>query len=89
MNATYDTLKQNEMKQRAEEEELDRQLGEYENLMNFVDTGTSSDAGRSASRRGAGAGEGGFRQVVEDMARVRREMEECRKDLRRLGWTGD
>ncbi|KDQ61782.1 hypothetical protein JAAARDRAFT_55117 [Jaapia argillacea MUCL 33604] len=33
--------------------------------------------------------DGGFRQVVEDMARVRRENEECRRDLRRLGWTGD
>ena len=30
-----------------------------------------------------------FVQVVEDMARVRRETEECRRDLRRLGWTGD
>ena len=33
--------------------------------------------------------EGGFAQVVKDMARVKRETEECRKDLRRLGWTGD
>ncbi|KIJ55244.1 hypothetical protein M422DRAFT_23853, partial [Sphaerobolus stellatus SS14] len=30
---------------------------------------------------------GGFTQVVEDLARVNRETEECRKDLRRLGWT--
>ncbi|KAF7794330.1 hypothetical protein EIP86_005464 [Pleurotus ostreatoroseus] len=29
-----------------------------------------------------------FTQVVDDMARVRRESEECRRDLRRLGWTG-
>lgn len=36
-----------------------------------------------------GGREGGFAQLVEDMARVRRETEECRKDLRRLGWTGD
>ena len=32
---------------------------------------------------------GGFKQVVDDMARVKREVDECRKDLRRLGWTGD
>ncbi|KAI0073269.1 hypothetical protein K474DRAFT_1686279 [Panus rudis PR-1116 ss-1] len=32
---------------------------------------------------------GGFKQIVEDMARVKRDTEECRKDLRRLGWTGD
>ena len=36
-----------------------------------------------------GGRDGGFAQVVEDMARVKRETEECRKDLRRLGWTGD
>jgi hypothetical protein len=34
-------------------------------------------------------GGGGFAQVVEDWTRVQREIEECRKDLRRLGWTGD
>lgn len=32
---------------------------------------------------------GGFAQVVEDWATVQKETEECRKDLRRLGWTGD
>ncbi|KAH9839877.1 uncharacterized protein C8Q71DRAFT_855184 [Rhodofomes roseus] len=36
-----------------------------------------------------GGKDGSFAQVVEDMARVKRETEECRKDLRRLGWTGD
>jgi hypothetical protein len=29
----------------------------------------------------------GFRQVVDDWARVKKETEECKKDLRRLGWT--
>ena len=33
--------------------------------------------------------DGGFRQIVEDMANVEKEAEECRKDLRRLGWKGD
>jgi hypothetical protein len=33
--------------------------------------------------------EGGFAQVVEDWTRVQRETEECRRDLRHLGWTGD
>lgn len=36
-----------------------------------------------------GGREGSFGQVVEDMTRVRRETEECKRDLRRLGWTGD
>ncbi|KZT10086.1 uncharacterized protein LAESUDRAFT_471873 [Laetiporus sulphureus 93-53] len=36
-----------------------------------------------------GGGEGGFAQIVEDMARVKKETEECRRDLCRLGWTGD
>lgn len=35
------------------------------------------------------AGHGGFQQVVNDWTRVKKETEECRKDLRRLGWTGD
>ena len=33
--------------------------------------------------------DGSFAQVVKDMTRVKRETEECRRDLRRLGWTGD
>jgi hypothetical protein len=32
---------------------------------------------------------GGFAQIVEDWTKVRREQEECRRDLQRLGWTGD
>ncbi|GLB41769.1 hypothetical protein LshimejAT787_1003690 [Lyophyllum shimeji] len=32
---------------------------------------------------------GGFAQVIEDWTRVQKEREECIKDLRRLGWTGD
>ncbi|KAG5653397.1 hypothetical protein H0H81_000684 [Sphagnurus paluster] len=35
-----------------------------------------------------GAG-GGFAQVVEDWTRVQKERDECVRDLRRLGWTGD
>ncbi len=31
---------------------------------------------------------GGFSQIVEDIARISKETEECRRDLRRLGWTG-
>ena len=50
-------------------------------------------AGQVAAYEGAlglvGGRDGRFAQVVRDMARVRRETEECRKDLRRLGWTGD
>ncbi|GBE86607.1 hypothetical protein SCP_0904860 [Sparassis crispa] len=33
--------------------------------------------------------DGGFAQVVKDRARVRSETQECKRDLRRLGWTGD
>jgi uncharacterized protein (DUF1778 family) len=32
---------------------------------------------------------GSFAQVVEDWTDVRKETEECRKDLMRLGWTAD
>lgn len=31
---------------------------------------------------------GGYRQLIDDWVRVKRETEECRRDLRRLGWTG-
>ncbi|KAF9005963.1 hypothetical protein BDQ17DRAFT_320896 [Cyathus striatus] len=30
---------------------------------------------------------GGYQQVIEDWSRVKQETEECKKDLRRLGWT--
>ncbi|TFK39979.1 hypothetical protein BDQ12DRAFT_722174 [Crucibulum laeve] len=33
--------------------------------------------------------DGGYKQVIEDWTRVKRETEECKRDLRRLGWTGD
>ncbi|KAE9399964.1 hypothetical protein BT96DRAFT_919738 [Gymnopus androsaceus JB14] len=32
---------------------------------------------------------GGFGQIVEDYIRVEKETEECRRDLRRLGWADD
>ncbi|KAL1738471.1 hypothetical protein HDZ31DRAFT_69961 [Schizophyllum fasciatum] len=34
-------------------------------------------------------GASGFRQIVDDYARVQRDTEECRRDLRRLGWAGE
>ncbi|KAF8159638.1 hypothetical protein B0H34DRAFT_412126 [Crassisporium funariophilum] len=34
-------------------------------------------------------GTGGYRQVVDDWTKVKKETNECKKDLRRLGWTGD
>ena len=30
----------------------------------------------------------GFGQLVDDWVRVQKETEDCRRDLRRLGWTG-
>ncbi|KAI0367044.1 hypothetical protein BV20DRAFT_613101 [Pilatotrama ljubarskyi] len=68
-------------RQRAQDEEmkrLDGQIAAYEGVLRLVDGG-----------RGGEGGEGAFGQVVRDMARVKRETEECRRDLRRLGWTGD
>ncbi|KAL4245547.1 hypothetical protein ABKN59_010506 [Abortiporus biennis] len=61
-----------EAEQEKEERKLDKEIGEYEKLLALVDGG---------GRRG------GFSQVVDDMAKVRKEIDECRKDLRRLGWT--
>ncbi|KAK0457738.1 uncharacterized protein EV420DRAFT_475802 [Desarmillaria tabescens] len=31
----------------------------------------------------------GFRQVLEDWSQIQKETEECQRDLRRMGWTGD
>ncbi|PBK99183.1 hypothetical protein ARMGADRAFT_984600 [Armillaria gallica] len=31
----------------------------------------------------------GFHQVLEDWSQIQKETEECRRDLRRMGWTGD
>ena len=32
---------------------------------------------------------GGYQQIVNDWVKIKRETDECLKDLRRLGWTGD
>ncbi|KAI0328684.1 hypothetical protein GY45DRAFT_1337965 [Cubamyces sp. BRFM 1775] len=64
------------VQERAQEEmrELDGQIAAYEGMLSFVD----------GSRPGR---EGAFAQVVSDMARVKRETEECLQELKRLGWT--
>ena len=53
---------------------LDQQLYEYETLLRLVD---------------GGKGTGGYQQVVNDWTKIKQETDECKKDLRRLGWTGD
>ncbi|KAH8093794.1 hypothetical protein BXZ70DRAFT_897331, partial [Cristinia sonorae] len=73
LTQTHTLLRTKDLAQQDEEKRLDKQLREYEKVMELV---------------GRGRG-GGFGQVVEDMARVKREMDECRRDLKRLGWTGD
>jgi hypothetical protein len=56
-----------------EEKDIDQQLEEYQRLLQLVD----------------GPGGGGFAEVVDEWIRVQKETEECKRDLRRLGWTGD
>ncbi|KAJ6518719.1 hypothetical protein C8R45DRAFT_884789 [Mycena sanguinolenta] len=73
MSAAHNKLKEDERKLEDEELILDRQLAEYQTLLDMVD----------------GGGTGGFKQIVQDTARVEKETEECRRDLRRLGWTGE
>ncbi|KAK7686435.1 hypothetical protein QCA50_010659 [Cerrena zonata] len=73
LTAVHRKLQQKKEVQQSEERELDRQIKEYEDVMKMVD----------------GRGRGGFGQVVEDMVRTKKDIEECRRDLRRLGWTGD
>ncbi|KAJ3862822.1 hypothetical protein EV359DRAFT_65333 [Lentinula novae-zelandiae] len=58
-----------------EERALDSQIEAYARLMRLVDGSPQTDRA-------------GFAQIVEDYIRVEKETEECRRDLRRLGWTG-
>ncbi|TFK51769.1 hypothetical protein OE88DRAFT_1658378 [Heliocybe sulcata] len=74
LSAAHERYTAEERKLEEEEEQLDKQLEEYRQMLELVD-------GKSR--------EGGFGQVVEDWARVQKETEECKRDLRRLGWTGD
>ncbi|KAI0731190.1 hypothetical protein C8Q76DRAFT_717922 [Earliella scabrosa] len=62
-------------RQRAQETEMDRLDRQIEEYEGMLRLVDGRD--------------GSFAQVVKDMARVKRETEECRRDLRRLGWTGD
>ncbi|KAJ3751948.1 hypothetical protein EV360DRAFT_56082, partial [Lentinula raphanica] len=55
-----------------EEQVLESQIEEYTRLMQLVEGGSDQD---------------GFGQIVEDYLRVEKETEECKRDLRRLGWT--
>ncbi|KAI0641934.1 hypothetical protein C8Q79DRAFT_929482 [Trametes meyenii] len=71
--ATHEALLARQRAQAEEMRALDGQLEAYEGMLRMVD----------------GRREGAFAQVVKDMARVKRETDECRKDLLRLGWTGD
>ncbi|KII87450.1 hypothetical protein PLICRDRAFT_255686 [Plicaturopsis crispa FD-325 SS-3] len=71
-------LAADERRLREEEREVDRELAEYRKVMDVVD----------GEGRGSRA-KGGYAQVVDDWTRVQKETEECRRDLRRLGWTGD
>ncbi|KAJ7504467.1 hypothetical protein B0H11DRAFT_1852870 [Mycena galericulata] len=73
LSAACAKLKEEEGEMEEEERKLDRELAEYQTLLDMVD----------------GGGSGGFRQVVADCARVKKETEECKRDLRRLGWTGE
>ncbi|KZT27872.1 hypothetical protein NEOLEDRAFT_66838 [Neolentinus lepideus HHB14362 ss-1] len=74
LSAAHERYTAEERRLQEEERKLDRQLKEYQQLLELVD-GKSRD--------------GGFAQVVEDWVRVQKETEECKRDLRRLGWTGD
>ncbi|KAG9223970.1 hypothetical protein CCMSSC00406_0004414 [Pleurotus cornucopiae] len=73
LRAAYGRLEAEAGRMEREEKELDRQVAEYEQALALVDS----------------AGSGGFSQVVEDWARLKRDTEECQRDLRRFGWTGD
>ncbi|KAF8202240.1 hypothetical protein BJ912DRAFT_944203 [Pholiota molesta] len=63
IEAAYSSLKKDEKEMKMQNQSLDRQLQEYESLMQL--------------------------QIINDWTKVQQETDECLKDLRRLGWTGD
>jgi cysteinyl-tRNA synthetase len=72
VEAAYSSLKKDEKEMKMQSQSLDRQLQEYESLMQLVD-----------------GGKNGYQQIINDWTKVQQETDECLKDLRRLGWTGD
>jgi type III secretory pathway component EscR len=72
IEAAYLSLKKDEKEMKMQSQSLDRQLQEYESLMQLVD-----------------GGKNGYQQIINDWTKVQQETDECLKDLRRLGWTGD
>ena len=74
ISLAFKSLKKDERDMKAECHSLDQQLHEYEMLLQLVDGGEST---------------GGYRQVVNDWTKVKQETDECKRDLRRLGWSGD
>lgn len=74
LTLAFKSLKKEEKDMKTEALSLDQQLHEYETLLQLVD---------------GGKGSGGYQQVVNDWTKIKQETDECKKDLRRLGWTGD
>ncbi|KAJ4473878.1 hypothetical protein J3R30DRAFT_739326 [Lentinula aciculospora] len=75
LSTAYDKLKDEAEDSIKEERVLDSQIEGYTCLMRLVD----GSPDRSPRK--------GFAQIVEDYIRVEKETEECRRDLRRLGWS--
>lgn len=73
LTTAHEKLKEEANDLLEEDQALDAQIEEYKHLMRLVD-------GNSGA---------GFAQIVEDYIRVEKELEECKRDLRRLGWTED
>ncbi|KAK7060900.1 hypothetical protein VNI00_000633 [Paramarasmius palmivorus] len=72
LQLAYESLREEAADLEEEAEGLDQQLLEYEALLDLVD-------GEGETSR--------FRQMVEDWIRTQKEMEDCHRDLRRLGWS--
>lgn len=72
LETALNALKTEEKAKKIELCRLDKDLREYEAVLELVDCGHE-----------------GYQQVVNDWTKVQEDTDECLKDLRRLGWTGD
>lgn len=73
LEAAHKSLRGQEHDMVTEARALDEQLQAYTALLELVDGGKK----------------GAYKQIVDDWTKIKQDTDECLRDLRRLGWTGE